>query len=73
MWMLQLSLESILLSTLFQQKAFGSLEEDYGQSIRFVLKRDFMVEQKLSTPLFENCPLFSFDVITPAINDYFYL
>jgi len=73
MWMLQPSLESIPLSTFFQQKASGSIEEDCWQPFRFVLKRDFMVEQKLSTPLFENCPLFSFDVITPAINDYFYL
>ena len=73
MWMLQLSLESILLSTLFQQKALGSLEKDYRQSIRFAIKRDLMVEQKLSIQLFENSPLFSFEVIPPAINAPFLL
>jgi len=73
MWMLQLSLESILLSTLFQQKAFGSLEKDYGQSIRFALKRDFMVEQKLSIQLFENYSLAPFEVITPVLYDPFLL
>lgn len=73
MCMLQPSLESILLLTLFQQKAFGSLEKDCWQSIRFAIKRDSTVKQKLSIQFFENYFLSPFDVITPAINDPFYL
>ncbi|WP_290858882.1 hypothetical protein [Flavobacterium sp.] len=69
--MLQLSLESILFSTLFQQKALGSLEKDYGQSIRFAIKRDLMVEQKLSIQLFESYSLAPFEVITPVLYDPF--
>jgi len=73
MWMLQPSLESIPLSTFFQQKASGSIEEDCWQLFRFALKRDFMVEQKLSIQLFENYSLAPFEVITPAIYDPFLL
>jgi hypothetical protein len=69
MWMLQLSLESILLSTLFQQKAIGSVKGDYGQTICLDLKRDLKVEQKLSNQLFENYFHAPFEIITPVIYD----